>query len=188
MAFSPIRCDRCASLVPAEAYNQDQFHRCHACRLLTEVRAYPILLTGRTLGVRGETLLTEDQASCFNHPQKKAIVPCDRCGRFLCALCATPSGGRQLCLDCYKAEASEQTGTSLANKHLVRYDNMALVLSLIPFYGITAIVAAFYAIRHWKTRMSVLPQTRVRHVLALVFSLAQIILFGSLVMFLWRAP
>jgi len=37
---------------------------------------------GRLSGYAGHA---DTEAACFYHPQKKAVIPCDSCGRFLCA-------------------------------------------------------------------------------------------------------
>jgi hypothetical protein len=143
-----------------------------------QVEAYPAILAGPAVGRRSETILTDGQASCFHHLRKKATVACDHCGRFLCALCATELGQRQLCLDCYKQELSgpaEQNAGPSTIRQCARYDNVALVLSLIPFYGLTALAAIFIAIGFWGRRTSVLPRGHARGALAILFSLGQLV-------------
>ena len=43
-----------------------------------------------------DALLSEGESSCFYHPNKRAVVPCDQCGRFLCTLCRVDFGQRVL--------------------------------------------------------------------------------------------
>lgn len=174
----PISCSRCRRVIPPQAYNLGRAAPCPACSEPVQVDAYPAILAGPVVGRRGETILTEGQASCFHHAQKKATAACDRCGRFLCALCATELGQRQLCLDCYKQELSgmaEQDAGANSVRQFTRYDNMALTLSLIPLYGLTALAGIFIAIGFWGRRTSVLPRSRIRGVLAIILSAGQLV-------------
>ena len=174
----PISCSRCRRVIPPEAYNLGSAAPCPACSEPAQVEAYPAILAGPAVGRRGETILTEGQASCFHHAQKKATAACDHCGRFLCALCATELGQRQLCLDCYKQELAgpaEPNGGANSVRQFTRYDNVALTLSILPIFGLTAVAAIFVAIGFWGRRTSVLPQSHVRGVLAIVLSLGQLV-------------
>jgi hypothetical protein len=174
----PISCTRCRRVIPPDAYNLGRPAPCPACRQLVQVEAYPAILAGPAVGWRSETILTDGQASCFHHARKKAAVACDRCGRFLCSLCATELGQRLLCLDCYKQELSGESvradGPS-ASRQFTRYDNMALILSVLPICGLTALAALFLAIGFWNKRTSVLPQSHVRGALAILLSLGQLV-------------
>ncbi len=174
----PISCARCRRVIPPEAYNLGRPVPCPACSRPVQVEAYPAILAGPAVGRRSETILTDGQASCFHHARKKATAACDRCGRFLCALCATELGQRLLCLDCYKQEASGPTGRNdgtNSSRQFTRYDNLALILSLIPLYGLTALAAVFLAIGFWGRRTSVLPQSHARGGLAILLSLVQFV-------------
>ena len=71
--------------------------------------------------------MESDQASCFYHPNKKASVPCDNCGRFLCALCDVDFGGRRLCPACIEAGSGTESETTLDTRRIL-YDKLALFL------------------------------------------------------------
>ncbi len=168
-------------MISPEAYNLGRAAPCPVCSEPVQVDAYPAILAGPVVGRRSEAILTDGQASCFHHTQKKATAACDHCGRFLCALCATELGQRQLCLDCYKQELAgpaEQNAGVNSVRQCTRYDNIALTLSLVPLYGLTALGAIFIAIGFWGRRTSVLPHSHVRGALAILLSLAQLVFWA----------
>lgn len=74
---------------------------CPACRSGITVRLFPAF-TNPPEGVStasGERAV-EGEAACFFHPEKRAAIACERCGRFLCTLCDVPFGGKHLCPLC----------------------------------------------------------------------------------------
>jgi hypothetical protein len=126
-----------------------------------------------------------DQASCFYHPNKQASVPCDNCGRFLCALCDVDFGGKTLCPRCIENGAHYKSADAL-DAERVLYDKLALFLAVIPTL-FTQLFAIFLAIKHWTSPISI-PQRgalRWRWILAMVIALLEIwllyaIIFGDL--------
>lgn len=115
------------------------------------------------------------EATCFYHPDRRAEEVCAECGRFLCGLCAIETDDRRVCGLCLGSEI-EQGGRALRfTRSLVQYDSMALALVALPllslvfsgFTIVTAPLAVYLCVRHWRRPMSVLPRTRVRLVLAL---------------------
>jgi hypothetical protein len=167
-------------VLPATAFNTPAAGRCPSCGTLLQAVVFPALFAGLQEGKAGETLLVEGQSSCYYHPQKVAVVPCDQCGRFLCTLCELELGDRRVCPSCL--ESGQRKGKI---EHLVRrtvlYDSLALWLSIVPVLMmwfltfITAPVALFLALRHWGDPPTPLRKTRFRHVLAIVFSSVQIV-------------
>jgi hypothetical protein len=75
--------------------------------------------------------LMENGATCFFHPQHAAQVPCDNCGRFLCALCDLPLGGRHLCPTCIE-NTSRQSSENPWIAHRFLWGRAALLIALIP--------------------------------------------------------
>ncbi|HZR47536.1 MAG TPA: hypothetical protein VFA47_12565 [Candidatus Manganitrophaceae bacterium] len=63
--------------------------------------------------------------------------------------------------------------------HRVLYDNISLSLAILPllifwFTIITAPIAIYFILRHWKSPSSILPRTKVRFVLAFLLAVLQI--------------
>ena len=173
-----ITCTQCHAPILAGYYNTPNLIPCSYCHIPIRIEVFPAFYHGLRPGKEAETLI-DDQASCFYHPQKKAVVPCDYCGRFLCALCDVELGGKHLCPAC--VETGKKKGR-IANldRHRVLYDGVALRLALFPviifyFTIVTAPIAIYLSIRHWNSPMSVIQRTKVRFILAIVISGLQIL-------------
>jgi hypothetical protein len=91
--------------------------------------------------------MADAEAGCFYHPQKKAVVPCEACGRFLCALCDCEFHGRHLCPACLESGKSKQSTEGFVSERVL-YRRQALVLSILPLY-ITGMAAIYVALRRW---------------------------------------
>ena len=146
------------------------------------VEVFPALFRETAPGSAGEVLLTDSEAGCFFHAQKKAVVVCEACGRFLCALCDVELDGRHLCLGCVEASRKKNQMQGLENRRVL-YDSMALGLALGPpltlalwFFTIfTAPMALYVALRYWKRPTSITGRTQARRILAVLFATAQIV-------------
>jgi hypothetical protein len=128
-------------------------------------------------GVAPERIEIETEASCFYHPQSRASIPCDECGRFLCRLCDLEVEGRHICPNCFASGAKSKKIQSVETRRSM-YDTMALALATLPALLIwPALVAApmalYITIRRWNTPLSVLPRTKIRYILAAFFALGE---------------
>jgi hypothetical protein len=127
---------------------------------------------------KAETSTAEGEATCFYHPRKKAVTPCDRCGRFLCALCEIEFGGERWCPACLKSGQGQGAIRDLKSGR-THYDSIALTLATAPALIIwptifTAPMALYVAIRYWRAPAGVIPRTRIRYWLAILFASSQI--------------
>ncbi len=134
------------------------------------LEVFPALFREAAAGRPGDALLVEDESSCFNHPEKRAEVPCGSCGRFLCGLCAIEFNGRHLCSVCVEAEAKNPEAKHLQNE-ITHYDTIALTLAIFPvliFYVtfITAPIALYMIFRHLKAPAGPVPRSAWRCVAA----------------------
>jgi len=173
-----LPCPRCQRPLPWETYNTSGATACPSCGEWIYAAVFPALFRPLEKGQVGEAILTEGEASCFYHMDKKATITCEACGRFLCALCDVQIAGQHLCTTC--VETGKKKGRlKNIHKHRVLYDEVALALSLLPLLIwpltlITAPVAVFVALRYWKAPLSVLRRTRIRFILAILFASLQI--------------
>ena len=157
---------------------------CPACDVPTWAFVFPALYTADPTPSAGEQLLVDDEASCFYHEGKKAIIACERCGRFLCTLCDVKLGEEHVCPRCIEAGVEKNKMRHLTRRH-IQYDNVALALALMSLVcgfwfmsWLTAPIAIFVAIRYWKKPLSVLRRSRWRFVLAIVLALGQLAAWG----------
>jgi hypothetical protein len=176
-----IQCPAChTELIRAVALHSD-FAPCPACGATLRFCIFPAVNRPRAVGRSGETIMVEGESSCFYHPQKKAVLPCDGCGRFVCALCDCPLNGQHYCPTCLEAGRSKGKIKSLDNQRTL-YDHLALALALYPlltifgiyFTLITGPAALYIAIRYWKAPPSLVHHNRIRFVFALILASLQI--------------
>jgi hypothetical protein len=129
-------------------------------------------------GGPAETVLEEGVSRCFYHEQKKAVIACDVCGRFLCALCDVEFKEQHLCPSCLQSGQSKGQFAMLDNQRVL-WDSASLTLCLVPllvwpFTLLTAPAALCCAIYSFFRPSSVVPRTRIRSYVAIVLSVAQI--------------
>ena len=175
MAADAIVCAACSMPVPREFWNREEGVRCRGCGQTIRVSVFPAIDVVVT-GAHPELLQGETEASCFYHPQSRAAVPCESCGRFLCRLCDLEVDGRHLCPVCF------QSGVPILQAEVTRrtmYDTIALALATLPSLLIwpaivTAPASLFLVFRWWRAPGSIVPRTKIRFFLAGLFALAEV--------------
>lgn len=178
---APIQCPACRAALREANFNQPDFSKCPACAAPVLVEIFPALFRKLGNGPAAEALLTETEASCFYHPQKKAVRPCEGCGRFICALCDCELHSQHFCPQCIETGKTKGKIKSLDSQRTL-YDSIALALAVIPvvlfifvyFTFITAPLALFVAIRYWKAPQSILRRSKFRLVLAIILAVLEI--------------
>jgi len=183
-----LSCTRCQATLLGEVYNTAALTPCPHCGALLEVEVFPALFKGLAVGQAGENLLVGGESSCFYHPQKKAVVPCDGCGRFLCALCDCEFNDQRLCPACLEIGKKKGKIKNLQN-HRMLYDNLALALAVFPLLIfwltiVTAPMALYLGIRYWNAPSSIIPRTKVRLLLAVLLASLQIVGWIILIYFI----
>jgi hypothetical protein len=189
-----ILCPKCRAWLLEGVFNQPDFVACPACATPLQAEVFPALFRKPSAGQSGEAIVADGESSCFYHPQKRAAVSCDGCGRFLCPLCDCGLDGRHFCPGCLESGRIRGKIQGLVHQR-TRYDKIALALALYPvllFYLtiITAPIALFVAIRYWKAPTGLLRPTRSRYIAAIVISLLQIggwVAFFSSVSIAWNS-
>jgi hypothetical protein len=178
MSTALIHCPKCKAVLLNHAFNRDTFAPCASCHAPLLIEIFPALFRPVEAGGAGEFIMLEGEAGCFYHPQKKALLPCESCGRFLCALCDCEHLGRHLCPSCLESGRTKGRIKSLENKR-IRYDNMAMALAVLPFLIfyltlITAPMALYVAIRYRKAPLALTQRSRIKLVIAGVVASLQI--------------
>lgn len=181
---SLVQCPACQAWLLEGVFNQPRLSPCPACGVPLKVEVFPALFRRVNPGQSGETIMIEGESSCFYHSQKKAVVPCQGCGRFLCALCDCELNGQHFCPACLETGKTKGKIKSLENQRTL-YDSIALSLAIFPllifyFTLITAPVALFIAIRYWNAPRSIVRRTKIRYIVAMVLASTQIAGWGLL--------
>jgi hypothetical protein len=178
MSSVAAACPRCQSSLPGALCNTGSLAHCPACDTAIQVEIFAALFKQVSTGPMPEAILAEGVSSCFYHEQKKALVHCDACGRFLCALCDLDLHGQHLCPACLQSGRKKGQIPQLENRRTL-YDGAALALAVFPLLFavatlITAPAAIYLSILSFHRPSSLIPRTRIRAYLALVIAVLQI--------------
>jgi len=95
-----------------------------------------------------------EQATCFFHPEKAFQACCQRCGRFVCALCDLQLGAEHVCPTCFergRRDTGLHGGKAEWRARDVLYDSIAITLG----WGWILV---------WPTVVAALPAVIVLHV------------------------
>lgn len=177
-----IACEKCHTPIDIKHMNSEKFIPCIKCKTPLRTDIFPAAVRTDSTEGKPEALFVSDDAGCFYHPGKKAVVPCAGCGRFLCSLCDIDMDGKHICFPCMESGQEKQASQRLET-HRFLPDSLAIRLSIIPplsivfsfFSCITAPLSIYYALRHWKSPGSITPRHKKwRFILTLLFSSAQI--------------
>ena len=134
-----VACPGCGGdLAPSEA--EAGWQRCPFCNRRLQIRLWPAVLQNSNAAVA-----MADQATCFFHPDKAFQACCQRCGRFVCALCDLQLGAEHVCPACFergRAGSGEDSAKAEWRHRDVLYDSIALSIGWgwILFYP-TIVVA-----------------------------------------------
>ncbi len=104
---------------------------CPHCKTSFIALLFPAAVQNEFLGRYGEPLREESEAACFYHADKRAETACDRCGRFLCALCAIDTQDKRYCPQCLENGIRSGELPEFQSAY-PRHDLLALAVACIP--------------------------------------------------------
>jgi hypothetical protein len=176
-----------SSPIPAEDWNREHAF-CAICHAPFSALVFPAFFPKTISTASGTALLEDGEASCFYHPRKRAVVPCDQCGRFLCSLCQVEFLGQNWCPGCIETRRQKGQLSALDPRRPL-YDNMVLAVAILPApllvpTIISAPMSLYMALRYWRAPSSILPRTKIRFWIAALLAFLQIGLWVWLVAYL----
>ncbi len=150
---------------------------CGTCKSRIETALFPALF--RVPESCAQEMVLTDEAACYFHAGRVAAFACSRCGRFLCPLCRIEWSGQDVCAACLEAASKWTEGDTLASSRF-HFDSLALTVStagvLTGFLSIlTAPLALGLAVFTFSKECSIAPRSRIRFILAMLFSAATIV-------------
>lgn len=182
----PVTCPVCSYPVPPTSLEAADFTPCPVCGAENLFHVFPACF--RTVETGPAAVAAEGEASCFDHPTKRAVTACSRCGRFLCALCSTEFQGQPWCPSCLEAGLLKKKVVDLEGSRIL-FDSIALMAATLPMLLIwTSVLGApaalFITFRYWKRPLGIVRKHRWRFLLAALIALAQLAFWVWLVAFL----
>jgi hypothetical protein len=186
-----VPCPSCnGSVLPVET--QTGWQTCPYCQKRLQMRFWPPVRRSTSA-----VAAMPDQATCFFHPDKAFQACCQRCGRFVCALCDLQLGSEHVCPTCFeRGRADSRLGQGKAEwRHRdVLYDSIALALGwawiiIWPVIVVALPIAIFLHAKYRKTpRSYLIPRPGWRFWVAYVgFAWLPLLLAGSIYIPRWFA-
>jgi len=116
-----LTCPHCSLDIPADS----RWQTCPYCQKWLAIRLWPIIRQNSN-----PVSALSDQATCFFHPDKVFQACCQRCGRFVCALCDLQLGADHVCPSCFERGRNDSgpAGTAEWRYRDVLYDSIASTL------------------------------------------------------------
>jgi len=167
-------------------------HQCPTCARATRVYAFPALHRPSAAGATAQRVMLDGEATCFYHPQKRAHVPCDNCGRFLCAMCDLDILDAHLCPQCLESGAEKGRIKSL-ERGRTRYDQMASTLLIVPLVfcwflvPLTSLAVLGLVGWKWNAPGSLVDNSRLRLTVCGIIAFLELV-GGSLMWWLTMSP
>jgi len=142
IAVGAVSCPSCrGDVVPVET--KTGWQTCPYCEKRLQIRVWSTVQQNTSTAAA-----ISDQATCFFHPDKAFQACCQRCGRFVCALCDLQLGVEHVCPACFelgRANSVAGAGTAEWRHRDLLYDSIAVTIGWgwILFWPV--FVAAFPA-------------------------------------------
>lgn len=186
MPSQTLQCHRCAAKLPSETGTLQSLAECPDCQARLSVYVFPAWGRSTPVGECAQPITDAQEAACFFHADRRAVHPCDQCGRYLCALCDFPIGNRHLCGGCVEKSAR---GTHLGEleRNRKRWDVVVWYCLLLPIIlcayvvPITAIVAIVLSFKHLKSPPSLVSRSRLWLKLGIAFAFIELVAFGIII-------
>ncbi len=174
-----IFCPRCNAALPDYIFRKPQVDSdCPTCATKLGLTIFPALFRSTAKIDPINMLTVEGEATCFEHANKRAVAVCNKCGRFLCALCEVEVAGQVWCPNCLTSANSGGPIQALEKRRTL-FDSIALALASLPALFvypalITGPTVLYLTIRYWKKPSSIIPRGKWRFIVALLFAFIEL--------------
>jgi len=118
-----VSCPNCSGDI---ALDETGSQTCPYCEKRLQIHIWPIVRQNNNA-----TTALSDQSTCFFHPDKAFQACCQRCGRFVCALCDLQLGAEHVCPACFergRTDSGAEVGKAEWRYRDVLYDSIALTV------------------------------------------------------------
>ena len=191
-----LACPQCQCALEPDVFTAGRAAFCPHCRGELHGATFPALWKSHAEPAGHAQRADEGEAVCFFHPENRAALSCERCGRFICPVCEFSIGSRRICPSCL---SSGLTGEKLPELIPWRFiwSDAALFFGILPlflglfvwpFIIISGAAAIFLALFGWK-RPGSLPRGRRRWaaITAIVGGVLQIVIWFTIVILLYTS-
>jgi hypothetical protein len=129
--FGSLTCPACGAALGPYGLDAAQEAVCPGCRAGLRGQVFRAWWTPPKEEPRFDRAL-EGEAVCFFHPQNRALLACDACGRFVCSICDLPVGSRHLCPVCLSKGLGKEKLPEIVPRRFL-WSRAALFFGVVPF-------------------------------------------------------
>lgn len=149
---------------------------CTLCGSRNVALAFPAILTAPP-AAGGAAPALGGEATCFDHPNKRAEAACRQCGRYLCRLCSVEFGTEIWCPSCVAGRSGAAQAAHPETSRTL-YDSIVLTLPLAsllvwPFTALAAPGALVIGAARWKRPTSLVRRWRWRMPVGMAVALVE---------------
>jgi hypothetical protein len=153
-----LPCPACRIGLAPAAFAMDAPMLCPSCRVPLEGVIFPAFWREDESAAGRALPAGEAEAACFFHPENRAALSCERCGRFICTVCDLPIGSRHLCPSCVSAGLTGEKLPEIVPRRFLWGEAalyfgtipLLLAIGLWPFLIVTGLIAIFLALWGWR--------------------------------------
>lgn len=145
-----VICPSCNGEITQVA-TENGWQNCPFCQKRLQISNWPVVRKSTNA-----TVALSDQATCFFHPDKAFQACCQRCGRFVCALCDLQLGSEHVCPTCFERGRASSDNTKDLGKAEWRHRDI--------LYDSIALTIGWGWILFWPTIILALPAVIVLHI------------------------
>jgi hypothetical protein len=135
----------------AQAATPNGWQSCPYCGKKLQISIWTVVRSNTNA-----TVALSEQATCFFHPDKAFQACCQRCGRFVCALCDLQLGAEHICPACFERGRGNSGAGAEAGKAEWRHRDV--------LYDSIALTVGWGWILFWPTIVAAIPTVIVLHV------------------------
>lgn len=125
-----IKCPSCKSRIGLSDFVNTVAINCRRCGTDLQIHYFPALFKSIDKGENPELIISDEEASCFKHAEKKASSICNSCGVYICSLCELKIREKTFCPSCFNNNNSDQAINPF-NKKSILFSKIALSISSV---------------------------------------------------------
>jgi hypothetical protein len=135
--YGALTCPTCGAALSPQSLASDHEQPCPGCARPMRGQVFRLWSTAEPHAPTTSDRALEGEAACFFHPENRAALACDSCGRFVCSVCDLHVGSRHLCPLCLGSGLNKQKLPEIVSRRFL-WSWAAFWLGLLPLIFIIA--------------------------------------------------
>jgi len=187
--MSFVRCPDCQRGLSKKINGLRKDSVCPHCGKQVNWYIFPRYFASQQKDLTFDNITSDGESSCYYHSDKKAVVTCDQCGKFLCSLCDLELNNKHICPNCFNSGKKKKKSFEFEDSRIL-YDDLALAIAFWPIFTFYftifgSFISMYFAIRYWNVNSSVITHNKLKKIVAIILSLLEILFWIILFIYLF---